>query len=152
MFSTSLICEFWIMNILYCETSWVPAWSDYPDKNRFFKSWLAEWSGRGEHDHWVEKWYLLFIMVMKVELTQEAPVDSVVLWSVICFNRASGFQSLACISSISTGKGPTPDFLIQRVLCGSGDADVTRRTPDLSWEQSISFLWCWSMKEIYQCS
>ena len=91
----------------YCtvKTSWVPAWSDYPDKKRFFKSWLAEWPGTGEYDHWVEKWYLLFIMVMKVELTQEALVDSVVLWMVVCFIGASGFQSLACMGILSTGAG-----------------------------------------------
>ena len=44
-------------------------------------------------------------MVMKVELTQEALVDSLVLWMVVCFMGASGFQSLACIGILSTGAG-----------------------------------------------
>ena len=44
-------------------------------------------------------------MVMKVELTQEALVDSVVLWMVVCFIGASGFQSLACMGILSTGAG-----------------------------------------------
>ena len=85
----------------YCtvKISWAPTWWDCPDKNRFFKSWLAEWPGTGEYDHWVGKWYLLFIMVMKVELNWDL-VDSVVMWMVVCFIWASGFQTLACISII----------------------------------------------------
>ena len=42
-------------------------------------------------------------MVMKVELTQEALVE--VLWMVVCFIGASGFQPLACIGILSTGAG-----------------------------------------------